>query len=122
MLDLNSISLLEVLKKYDNKMMKCINEADLKGSQNYKALVFWTNYELEIGVFINVNQNDIEIEVLFENICKNIDKSDEIMDKLIDELRIRIHAIKKYLENKYSRLVKVDTVIGNTEKNFALII
>lgn len=113
MIDLSSSPLLEILKKYDNDVLKCIKETDSKSSQNYKALVFWTSYDFEIRVFVNVNENVIDIEVLLENICKNIDTSDLIMDKLIEELRVRICLIKDILETKYSVLVKADTFIGS---------
>lgn len=98
-INFEEISLIDDVNKYNNQYLKCIDERNSTGSLNFKSLIFkviYYEYNFEIRMFIQENDNDINIEVLFENICKNVEIEDCIMDAII----LEISKCAKLVENK----------------------
>ncbi|WP_445344072.1 hypothetical protein ACT1UF_13910 [Clostridium septicum] len=66
-------------------------------------------HNFEIRMFIQENDNDINIEVLFENICKNVDVEDSIMDSII----LEISKCAKVVENKLKTYDDIKDKLNN---------
>ncbi|WP_291584073.1 hypothetical protein [Clostridium sp. UBA6640] len=98
-IDFEKITLINEINKCDNQYLKCIKESNSTSLLNFKVLIFKTVYcehKFEIRMFIQENDNDTNIEVLFENICKDIEIEDYIMDLII----LEISKCAKMVENK----------------------
>lgn len=122
-INFDKISLIDEVNKCNNKYLECIAENNSANSLNFKSLIFkvtYNEYSFEIRMFIQENDNELSIEVLFENVCKNVDVDDAIMDCIIIEISKCAKAVKNKLEtyddirNKLKNtngLIKADSMI-----------
>ncbi|MDU1315426.1 MAG: hypothetical protein E6940_15495 [Clostridium septicum] len=111
-INFEKISLINDINKYNNEYFKCIDEKNSTSSLNFKSLIFKVMYyehNFEIRMFIQENDNDINIEVLFENICKNVDVEDSIMDSII----LEISKCAKVVENKLKTYDDIKDKLNN---------
>lgn len=128
-INFENISIIEDIDKCNNQYIRCINENNSSGSQNFKSLVFkveYKKYDFEIRMFIQENDNDINIEVLFENICKDVYVKDCIMDSVILEISECAKLVEKKLKtcedinNKLYNLngkINLDSMFVNKKQN-----
>lgn len=100
-INFEKITLIDDIIKCNNRYVQCIDERNFTNSLNYKSLIFKTiydNYNFKIRMYIQENSNNINIELLFENICKNVEIEDFIMDSIIFELSKCAKVIEKKLK------------------------
>ncbi|NFG40696.1 hypothetical protein FC789_05730 [Clostridium botulinum] len=127
-INFDNIMLISEINKSDTKYVKCISEHNSSDSQNYKCLnfkVIHDVYNFEIRIFIQENDNNITIELLAENICKNIEVDDDVMEFIINEISIMTKLMKHKLEEyisivskseKINKSIQIDTMfIDNIE-------
>ncbi|MFL0253340.1 hypothetical protein ACJDT4_23315 [Clostridium neuense] len=118
-INFDNIILINEINKINTQYVKCISEHNSSDSQNYKCLNFkatYDRYNFAIRLFIQENDNNLTIELLCENICRNIDVSDDAMEFIINEIAIIAKLVKCKLEEyinteAINKSIEIDSMI-----------
>lgn len=124
-IDFNNIMLVNEISNSQTQYVKCISECNFLEPENYKSLNSKVNYNMcnfGIRIFIQENVNDITINLLAENICKNIEVDDDAMKIILNEIFIITKLVRCKLEEYMSitsefqekiKSIELDTMITN---------
>lgn len=124
-IDFDNIVLLREINDLSTQYVKCIDEYNFLNPESYKCLnlkASYNMYDFGIRLFIQENDNNITIDLLAENICKNIDVDDAAMEIILDEIFIIANLVRHKLEEYISttselqqkiKSIEFDTMITN---------
>ena len=108
-INFDDIILMDELKGIEAKYVTCVSENNSLSSLNYKCLNFnvtYNIYNFGIRIIIQENDDNITIELLAENICKNIDVDDDAMEIILNEAALIVKKVKCKLQEYISLVSK----------------
>ena len=108
-INFDDIILMDELKGIEAKYVTCVSENNSLSSLNYKCLNFnvtYNIYNFGIRIIIQENDDNITIELLAENICKNIDVDDDAMEIILNEAALIVKKVKCKLQEYISVVSK----------------
>ena len=100
-MNFDNIVLIDEINEIETKYVTCISENNSLSSLNYKCLNFnvtYNVYNFGIRIIIQENDDNITIELLAENICKNIDVDDDAMEIILNEVALIVKKVKCKLQ------------------------
>ncbi len=124
-IDFDNITLVNEINNIQTQYVKCISECNFLNPENYKCLNLKANYNMYnfgVRIFIQENDNNITIDLLAENICKNTDVDDDAMEIILNEIFIITKFVRCKLEEYMSttselqrniKTIELDTMITN---------